>query len=726
MPNESSRSLISHSPPSDIAPASTSSSAAAAAPSLISNNQQPALRKNKSESEYIRTVKSVRFTYGSPNRHHPLDMDAGAPQNAREAFESREAGRSLEIADDIEFLVDGLHANQSPEIKASSIFKLAKECASSDCRMYLRAHSLLPKIIACVQDAGLYPSLGLQLSALLYMLAKDSITSDLESSCVPLLVDLANPVSACNHTYTLWNGAVGVSSGVCSGEAARHSTASSGIGAAYGDRRPGTAGAAVKEGTTPDLVAKPAPDRAFTATTVALSSAAATKQYNRMVKQVKDLVSSRAILDDFTQLTPRHLALEACCMVLAQRPPRTSFRSELRLSGMLEDLVNVLQKQLELLKSFAIPTGSPSKSGANKSKKTNEASAGKGSPMITPLADSDPSFPTAASILVDMELSLRVLQNAIFLDVGNQQYLVHLRDNMALIVLANLITMLVERLAVLECKRFCDQSSALVAECMLAALRVLLGLTHNNEECCSFLVNVPDFVAGLVHLCHSDRFPSDLSHDGLVLILSLLVNLVEHNYDNRTLVVSCAGPSIWTSLFELYQQGAGNEEDSDVDIATKDDKGQESAGKSTEQKERGSGDDGKKSSNIVEIKSISGTKKSKEEKSVGEREGALSMEANKPGKSALNEETSRSIVAAYTAVLLSFLCKDHPDNQSSLELVQPRGHFGHMADHLQQFDAYRKSAGLGGGSDMEPVIVMLRSFEGQRDVREAVRDSCPH
>lgn len=169
--------------------------------SMPRNSQpSPLLRKFKSEADSSRPAKAVRFTYESPAARTKLEEASASPQCALEAFESRESGKSLQVADDIQFLLDGLGTTQGLNVRSLSTFKLAKECTSTDSRMYLRAHNLLPTILNCLSNAPLHQTLGLNTACLLFMLARDSLGSDLETAISPLLADLARLSSACNQT----------------------------------------------------------------------------------------------------------------------------------------------------------------------------------------------------------------------------------------------------------------------------------------------------------------------------------------------------------------------------------------------------------------------------------------------------------------------------------------------------------------------------------------------
>jgi hypothetical protein len=485
-----------------------------------------ALRKTKSEGSPLAAGKRARLSYGSSPKPSAQDGDEPqAPQSAREAFEVREAGKSLQIADDLQFLIDGLGGGQTMAVRALSALKLAQECASSDARMYLRAHNLLPTIFSKLKDAPSHPALGLNTACLLFALSRDSLSPDVESLCVPLLADLVQQSSACN---------------------------------------------------TP--------------------SNTTTKAHERMLVQVKALVDGFRQHHPTVAATPRSLALETCFLVLAQNK-RTSFCAELRVTGMLDALVDSLTMHASALES------------------------------------------TSAALLADVEAILRVLQRAIFRDTTCQVYLVHLRGFASLSVLTSLVSKLSKHLAFFQQGAFKGDSTAAVCECLFGSVRVLLGLTHNNEDACGFLGGMVDFIKCLLSLCRADRFPPDHSHDGLVLAVSLLVNLVEHTVANRAAIVSASTEPIWEPLLQLYASGV---EDS--------------------------------------------------------------------AEHAAEDETSKSIIAAYTAVLISFLCKDHPAHQDAVRAAAP-GRFTDMAHHVAQFEAYRHAAGLGGDSDMESVIKLLVSFD---------------
>jgi hypothetical protein len=430
-----------------------------------SSQPQPhQLRKMKSESESSKPAKSVRFTYTTSPRTR---TDEEPPQCALEAFDSRESGKSLQVADDVQFLIDGIGPSNGLNVRSLSVFKLAKMCHQSlDTRMHLRAHSLLPTLVSNLRDAPLHISLGLNTACLLFLLARDSLSPDLEPLVCPLLADLARPSSGCN--------------------------------------------------------AKPK---------------TASKQYERMVKEVGALLLEARSAPTALAITPRHLALEACAAILSQQG-RATFRCEMRVGGVLQDLV--------------------------------AASVG----FLVGHTD-------VREALAEAELCLRVVQRSIFLDPSNQAFLVHHTDAAFPHALMRLALALAALLAGLP-KRAAGEGraggrgdeegegdsddeevagegsppqAAELVESTLAVLRVLLGLTHNNNDACDILVSHAPFIAAVASLCRPERWPVEGGHDGPVLALSLLTNLVEHVDAHRVAVLAACGAGLWAELLALYKQG---------------------------------------------------------------------------------------------------------------------------------------------------------------------------
>lgn len=73
--------------------------------------------------------------------------------DTRDAHTSREAGRSQQVADDIEYLLDGLLPEKHSTERAQSALKLAKLALSSDFRTFLWTKGVLPRVFVMFNEA---------------------------------------------------------------------------------------------------------------------------------------------------------------------------------------------------------------------------------------------------------------------------------------------------------------------------------------------------------------------------------------------------------------------------------------------------------------------------------------------------------------------------------------------------------------------------------------------
>jgi hypothetical protein len=599
--------------------------------------------------------------------------DSG-PQSAREAFESREAGRSLLIADDIQFLLDGLKPAHNSGVRALSALKLARECLSPDTRMHLRAHNLVASILGSLSDAAQTHALALTTACLLYLLAKDSLGADTEHVCVPLLVDLAHPNSPCNLPMKKAN--------------KQHDRLAAQVRTLIATRRSSERLCTL----SPRLLAMEACCAVMTQVCVCVCVDVCVWRYVCVCVCVDVYIyiyiyiymSARGYVDILSGSVC--LKFKALCLaspLIPHQVQRSSFRAELRVCGLLDDAVAAIQKHASSTVSVRTKNthktdkrhgekASATTKNVKRTKrdgvarstqpKSQSQSATAGSEEEADGADTDDQEDgeeAGADIeqyaLADLDALLRLLQAALFLDPTNQEYLVHHRDSQLLTQLTALVGTLCEHFEEESCgdDGAASGPSLVLADCLLGTVRVLLGLTHENQSACESISSSAAFTTRVVSLCANSGalLPEDVRHDGLVLVLSLLVNLVEHSPGNATqIVTACMDSSLWETLETLFTSGAHDNSER-------------------------SGEEGE-----------------------------------------THQETSQGIVAAYTAILAAFLCHGHLDHQSALQrcYAGPGNVFSEMATHVRLFDAYCRSAGLA-AADLARVVHMLRVLSGEAD-----------
>ncbi|PIK34605.1 putative wings apart-like protein-like [Apostichopus japonicus] len=138
---------------------------------------------------------------------------------------------------------------------------------------------------------------------------------------------------------------------------------------------------------------------------------------------------------------------------------------------------------------------------------------------------------------------VRVLENVTFMNTDNQQYLLELSNLTLIKALASFLSLCEKHIEVSPADSTDPDGqdanlSKLVIQGLLANLRLLLNLTHNNEWG-SMKIGEQDGLMFTVLQCvlQLPQFiPKDQRFDLLVLSLGLLINLVEHNVTNARIL----------------------------------------------------------------------------------------------------------------------------------------------------------------------------------------------
>jgi len=109
-----------------------------------------------------------------------------------------EFGQARAKLDDIEFVIDGLQSSQSTDVRMASTVSLVKLCRDGEMRALLRAHSLVDKVLECLQSiADTDDSLMLPVAASLFYLSLDSANTQMltSESCRLLFQVMTSPAS---------------------------------------------------------------------------------------------------------------------------------------------------------------------------------------------------------------------------------------------------------------------------------------------------------------------------------------------------------------------------------------------------------------------------------------------------------------------------------------------------------------------------------------------------
>ncbi|KAK2187106.1 hypothetical protein NP493_179g03007 [Ridgeia piscesae] len=233
------------------------------------------------------------------------------------------------------------------------------------------------------------------------------------------------------------------------------------------------------------------------------------EKINRIFESVRNSNVKGAKNWQIDNITPGHLAMETL-LSLTSKQAGDWFKEDLRTFGGLDHIIDTVCTCEDQLDDCVIePT--------------------------TVMLDS----------LQRIDRCLRVLENVTYLNTDNQKYLIEEKSCV-------LIRCLCRSLKVCEnCLPFNevgvnDESvdkhcvGYSLYSCMLAILRVLLNLTHENKVGCSKVGQHGGFIKMMLTciLRIPSFIPSSERFDLLVLGLGLLINLTEHCEDNRRLLVA--------------------------------------------------------------------------------------------------------------------------------------------------------------------------------------------
>ncbi|EDV26103.1 uncharacterized protein TRIADDRAFT_55864 [Trichoplax adhaerens] len=111
-------------------------------------------------------------------------------KHVRESHQCLEQGEDEQLADDIEYLLDGLNPSYPKNLRCSSITALAKRCTESPFRMYIRAHEIIPKILDLLVDSPSDYQLATYTAALFFVLSEDRLIMDLTDDLLDVLLKL--------------------------------------------------------------------------------------------------------------------------------------------------------------------------------------------------------------------------------------------------------------------------------------------------------------------------------------------------------------------------------------------------------------------------------------------------------------------------------------------------------------------------------------------------------
>ncbi|XP_078658905.1 wings apart-like protein homolog isoform X1 [Branchiostoma floridae x Branchiostoma belcheri] len=506
-----------------------------------------------------------------------------------------ELGESQEFLDDIEYLLDGLKNTESAGTRCLSLISLATKCLAPIFRLHLRANSTINKVFGELQDAASDPALSLCTALLMYMLSRDRMNMDLDSTCLQLMIQLLSV-----------------------------------------DAQPAEPTGGAVQG----------------------------REYNKIREKVQQLCEKTNNKHlKMNTISAGLLAME-CLLTLTSKRAGDAFKEEVRKLGGLDRLADMVM-------------------GC-------EACLGDG--------EKKPDDP-AMLRLRKMDRCLRVLENVTFMNTDNQGYLLNYKS-------AELVGAVVRALKSFTkmCEHFADDDSlplngqhedddsvlatpgTVVRSCLLALLRVLLNLTHDNEWGSTKVGEQPGLLktALLCVLQAPQYLPAEQRFDMHVLGLGLLINLLEHSAKNRLLLTETRAPFAYDSVGTSPERRAV--ETTAVEALIKLFLDREAAAREAEGTTEQAEQSGEWRVTGDGLEWVSGDSKEEEEKeeeepsSQEDEKDVLSKALHKAGK-----HMEDSIVSSYVALLLGCFVQESEGNVEAVRQHLPNGDFSRMVTMLKKF-----------------------------------------
>ncbi|XP_050392558.1 wings apart-like protein homolog [Patella vulgata] len=342
-------------------------------------------------------------------------------------------------------------------------------------------------------------------------------------------------------------------------------------------------------------------------------------------------------------------------------------------------------------------------------------------------------------VLKKLDRCLRVLENITFMNTDNQSYLIDYKSAILVTSLCCALKGCVECLPYHpvmedpeENKEVKESIGWVVFNCMLAVLRVLLNVTHDNDIG-SAKVGEQDAVINVVLECilsTPQYIPQEQKFDLLVLSLGLLINLVEHSEMNRQILIESevstvidgatyikTGINCLVELFCEREEAARmmedkeEEEEGESKEETKDEASAHNKSGEWQETEAGvqwivKSAESIKAANQAKLNEDGNTSTAPEPTPLDDDE-TFTKALHKAGKHMEN-----SIVASYIALLLGCLIRDNKDYVCSVKCYLPDESFDPMIKTLKKFLGFMNltiAIGNTGGKSIARVIEVLES-----------------
>ncbi|KAL5018598.1 hypothetical protein ScPMuIL_004320 [Solemya velum] len=434
--------------------------------------------------------------------------------------------------------------------------------------------------------------------------------------------------------------------------------------------------------------------------TTAPAALRALNRNKEKVRETYDLLKKHmgSKLPELESISTGNLAMESL-LSLTSKEAGEWFKEELRGRGALDDIVDTVCSCVEAVKDEKLLTDS------------------------------------AIEYLKKVDRCLRVLENVSYTNEDNQSYLISYKSGTLIVALTRALRTCEDCLSVYPLDKFSDMGKVdkestgwVLYSCILAVLRVLLNLTHENAFGSTRCGQQDDLIQLiLISILHTPQFISlDHRFDMLVLGLGLLINMVEHCEVNRRRLIETNTSASYESL--LYGQemkalqalvevfyhrieAAARLEEQDLGSASTPDN---SFNKSGEWKESDSGMEWvinsavkQKPTTEKEEKPGPSVRESTPENGELQDEETFTKALHRAGKHMEN-----SIVAAYLALLLGCVIQDNRDFTEEVQQYLHEKSFGEMIRILKKFLGFMNlttGVGSSGGKSIAHVIEVLET-----------------
>lgn len=390
---------------------------------------------------------------------------------------------------------------------------------------------------------------------------------------------------------------------------------------------------------------------------------------------------------DEQTLSSGFFAMESLLSLTSKRSGEW-FKEELRFAGGLEHMANTVAKVTETVSS----------------------------------ANTDPAKIDLVHLRT-LNRCVRVLENVTFMNTDNQQYLLELNDLKLIKALACFLSLCEKHIEVCSADSEDPNSqeanlSKLVIQGLLANLRLLLNLTHDNEWG-SMKIGEQEGLMFTVLQCvlQLPQFlPKDQRFDLLVLSLGLLINLVEHNVTNARILTMMKTNHSYDSqpVIDLTDSEDSNGEVSSISALTELFlQRQQAAIKLENQTENDEDDEEVPSDAHNDIDDWITV----EAEPVANNSGGIQPtqeEIKQSIRKALHtagRHMEDSIVASYAALLLGCLLRENKLNVKKVRDCLPNGDFSCMVNMLKKLLSFMELTDADGTTGQKSISKVIEVLE---------------